>query len=316
DLAGAEALGDLINAGTEEQRAQSVRLMDGALHRRCEAWRDDLLRAVALIEVTIDWADEEVPEDVVPEVSQLVGGLIASMADELGRSDMAERIRTGFEIALLGAPNVGKSSLFNYLADREAAITSPDAGTTRDVLELQYDLRGIPVTFLDMAGLRASDDPVEQEGVRRALDRGRSADLRLRLTSADAPFPDALADPADAQDVVVSTKSDIGAAGRADTDFDVSTVTGEGIAALTDAIFERLRHRVDRAGLLGHARQRAAAADAIRSLEAAQNRLHEAPVEIVAEDLRAALGALGRLTGGTDVEAVLGEVFSRFCLGK
>ncbi|MEM7670490.1 MAG: GTPase, partial [Pseudomonadota bacterium] len=168
DLAGAEALGDLINAGTEEQRAQSVRLMDGALHRRCEAWRDDLLRAVALIEVTIDWADEEVPEDVVPEVSQLVGGLIASMADELGRSDTAERIRTGFEVALLGAPNAGKSSLFNYLADREAAITSPNAGTTRDVLELQYDLRGIPVTFLDMAGLRASDDPVEQEGVRRA----------------------------------------------------------------------------------------------------------------------------------------------------
>lgn len=316
DLAEAEALGDLINAETEDQRAQSVRLMSGALHRRAEAWRESLLRSVALVEVTIDWADEEVPENVLPEVAELIGDLVLSLKAELGRAGAAERLRTGFEVALLGAPNCGKSSFLNYLAGREAAITSPEAGTTRDVIELRYDLHGIPVTVLDMAGLRLSDDPIEREGVRRALERSETADIRIRLSANDAQFPEDLVGEVRSDDICIATKSDLGHEPINDMDFHVSSVTGEGMAAVMEDIDLRLRSRVDRAGLLGHARQRAAVQEAISALEAAQNRLEDAPVEIVAEHLRVALAGIGRLTGGTDVESVLGHVFSKFCLGK
>ena len=185
DLSEVEGLADLISAETSEQRRRALRVHSGAVSRQTEAWRALLLRARALIEVTIDWADEEVPEDVLPEVRSLLERLEKAMDAELSRAGPAERMRSGFEIAIVGPPNVGKSSLLNVIAGREAAIVSEIAGTTRDVLEVRFDLFGFPVHFLDTAGLRESEDPVEKLGIDLARRRARAADLRILMASPD-----------------------------------------------------------------------------------------------------------------------------------
>ncbi|MBY8976409.1 tRNA uridine-5-carboxymethylaminomethyl(34) synthesis GTPase MnmE [Rhodobacteraceae bacterium NNCM2] len=315
DLAEVEALGDLIDAETEAQRLQSVRMIEGALHHRAQVWRAKLIRAIALVEITIDWADEEVPEDVDPEVSAIVTDLIAEMKRELKGSIAAERLRLGFEVAILGAPNAGKSSFINYLAGKDAAITSPIPGTTRDVIELRYDLDGLPVRFLDMAGLRESDDPIEQEGVKRAVERARGADLRLAMMCGDAPFPTEFESLCVEGDLRVWSKSDIAAASDG-FDHVISTRQATGVDGLLKAISEKLQHQMTGIGVLGHRRQQEAIEDVLKALEVVQDRLQTAASELVAEDLRIASRALGRLTGGVDVEEILGEVFSRFCVGK
>ena len=181
DLAQVEGLADLIDAETEAQRKQALRVLSGVLGQRVEAWRVDLVRAAALIEATIDFADEDVPVDVSPEVTALISGLLVQLQAELHGARAAERVRDGFEVAIVGAPNAGKSTLLNALAGRDAAITSEIAGTTRDVIEVRMDIAGLSVTLLDTAGLRASDDAVEQIGVARGLERARAADLRVFL---------------------------------------------------------------------------------------------------------------------------------------
>jgi tRNA modification GTPase len=189
DVAQIEGLSDLIDAETEVQRVQALRVLSGDLGTRAESWRRDLIRAAALIEATIDFADEDVPVDVSPEVSSLVSAVIEDLDREISGVGVAERIRTGFEVAILGAPNVGKSTLLNALAGRDAAITSDVAGTTRDVIEVRMDLRGLPVTLLDTAGLRDTTDRVEAIGVDRARTRAQSADLRVLLAEPDTPLP-------------------------------------------------------------------------------------------------------------------------------
>ncbi|MEM9044130.1 MAG: tRNA uridine-5-carboxymethylaminomethyl(34) synthesis GTPase MnmE [Pseudomonadota bacterium] len=313
DLAGAEALADLIDAETEEQRKQSLRLLDGDLHRRIGAWRADLLRALALVEVTIDWADEEVPQDVSPEVQSIVDRLVDAFDRELVTSHAAARLRHGFEVAILGAPNAGKSSFINYLSGREAAITSPIPGTTRDVVELRYDLGGIPVHFLDMAGLRETADPIETEGVKRAVARARSADIRLRFASVDAPFPESFQYLLQEGDFVVVTKADQGGIAEG---HQVSTKTGVGIEGLLKQLEGRLARRVSTAGLLGHTRQQEAVALGREALVLARNQLETAPDEVIAEHLRDASRALAKVLGEIGVEDVLGDVFAKFCLGK
>ncbi|MEM9098561.1 MAG: tRNA uridine-5-carboxymethylaminomethyl(34) synthesis GTPase MnmE [Pseudomonadota bacterium] len=313
DLAEAEALGDLINAETEVQRKQSLRMLEGDLHKRVEAWRSDLMRALAFIEVTIDWADEEVPEDVSPEVARVLDRLIDDLKREMQISQSAERLRLGFEVAILGAPNSGKSSFINYLAGREAAITSPIPGTTRDVVELRYDLGGIPIQFLDMAGLRETDDPIEVEGVRRAVERAKAADLRLCFASEDAAFPEAFGDLVMPGDVLVASKCDLYSAAGRDG---ISVKTGVGIDALLSSVEKIMAEKVSTLGVLGHARQQEAVARGQEALVLARNQLETAADEFVAEHLRVAVGSLARVIGGIGVEDVLGEVFSRFCLGK
>ena len=311
DLAQVEGLADLIEAETESQRKQAMRVLSGAIGQKVEGWRTDLVRAAALIEATIDFADEDLPIDVRPEVKVLIDGLLEALRAELKGAAAAERIREGFEVAIVGAPNVGKSTLLNALAGREAAITSEFAGTTRDVIEVRMDLSGLAVTLLDTAGLRDAEDRVEQIGVARALERARGADLRVFLR---ADRNEVLLMEPEADDIVVMGKADLfgNAAGA------VSGKTGAGLETLIAGITDRLQGQAASAGLLIRERQRIALGTAIVGLESAQLGLRrglELP-ELVAADLRVSARALEMILGRIDVENLLDEIFSRFCIGK
>lgn len=308
DLSEVEGLGDLIEAETEAQRRQAVRVFSGALGRVVEDWRSDLIRAAALLEATIDFVDEEVPTDVRPEVRRLLTGVLAEVGRQSAGYRAAERIRDGFEVALVGETNVGKSTLLNRLAGREAAITSEAAGTTRDVIEVRMDIGGLPVTLLDTAGVREAGDAVERIGISRTFERAMHADLRVFL----------LADPADrpameprADDIVVVGKADLSASRG------VSGKTGQGVDELLARIGAILEHRAGNAGLAISLRHKTALDNALVMLQDATARLEDdLAEEIVAEDLRGAIRSLDSLVGRVDVEHLLDEIFSRFCIGK
>ncbi|WP_372604481.1 tRNA uridine-5-carboxymethylaminomethyl(34) synthesis GTPase MnmE, partial [Actibacterium sp.] len=225
DLAQVEGLSDLIEAETEAQRRQALRVLSGAIGKRAEVWRSDLIRAAALLEATIDFADEDVPVDVSPEVLDLLDRTEADLEREAAGVSAAERIREGFEVAIVGPPNAGKSTLLNALAGREAAITSEFAGTTRDVIEVRMDLHGLPVTVLDTAGLRDTDDVVEGIGIDRAKERASAADLRVFLLDSNGST---LGLTPDVDDIVLHGKADL-AHGDGPA---VSGKTGEGVAEL------------------------------------------------------------------------------------
>lgn len=308
DLAQVEGLSDLIEAETEAQRRQAMAVFDGGLRRLAESWRAPLIRAMALIEAVIDFADEDVPEDVTPEVRSLLEPLAGQIRAEADGVALAERVRDGFDVAILGAPNVGKSTLLNLLAGREAAITSDIAGTTRDVIEVRMELRGLPVTLIDTAGLRDTDDKVERIGIDRALDRARDADLRVVLNADDSVFPI----PLDPDDIVLRPKADIDPKGQ------ISARTGQGVDALIDRIASILEARASRIGIASHARHRAALTRALDSLQQAGKYLDQGQdaLDLAAEELRHAAHHLDALIGRVDVEAVLDDIFAQFCLGK
>ncbi|MCA3486664.1 MAG: tRNA uridine-5-carboxymethylaminomethyl(34) synthesis GTPase MnmE [Rhodobacter sp.] len=310
DLAQVEGLADLIDAETEIQRKQALRVLSGAIGKRAQLWRDKLIRTAALLEATIDFADEDVPVDVAPEVLEILNTLLAEFRAETDGVRIAERVRDGFEVAIIGRPNSGKSTLINMLAGREAALTSDVPGTTRDIVEVRMDLKGLAVTMLDTAGLRQTDDRIEQLGIGRARARAEAADLRVFLMD-EAGLPDGMR-PAPG-DVVVRGKADLGASGPA-----VSGLTGEGVQELVDQISAELSGRVAGSGTLTRERHRVALMRGIDALEAARIEVSKtaARTEIAAEDIRAAIRALESLLGGIGVEAVLDEVFSRFCIGK
>lgn len=311
DLAQVEGLSDLIEAETEAQRRQAMRVLSGAIGRRAEVWRRDLIRAAALIEATIDFADEDIPVDVGPEVLCLIGSVQATLEGEMAGVGAAERIRSGFEVAIVGRPNAGKSTLLNALAGRDAAITSEIAGTTRDVIEVRMDLGGLPVTILDTAGLRNTEDAVEVLGIERALDRARGADLRIfLLDGAEIPLIAPLQ-----KDIVVQGKSDLR---QSLAGMSVSGKTGEGIAALTEAVAANLSPRVRNDGVITRARHRNAVSRALGAMELAgdQIRSNTGRAELAAEELHRAIRALDSLVGRVDVEDLLDDIFSSFCIGK
>lgn len=311
DLSQIEGLADLIAANTELQRHQALDQMGGALTRQVETWRRDLIRARALVEAVIDFADEEVPEDVTPEVTALLDGLRAGFAEALEGASAAERVRDGYEVALIGPPNAGKSTLLNRLSGRDAAITSEIAGTTRDVIEVAMDLRGLPVTILDTAGLRESDDVVESIGIARARSRAEAADLRILLD----PDGDASTDLLRDGDFHLRSKADETGADGVDA---LSAKSGQGVAALLDRISGVLQDRAARASGLTRARHE----ESVRHADQAVTRaiawlaFGEDRLDLAAEELRSAAHALESLIGRVDAERVLDDIFSNFCLGK
>lgn len=310
DLAQVEGLADLIEAETEAQRRQAMQVFQGALGTLAASWRQKLLRAAALIEATIDFADEDVPVDVSPEVASLIGPVISEMRFQSDGVRSAERVRDGFDVAIVGAPNVGKSTLLNRLAGRDAAITSSIAGTTRDVIEVRMTLDGLPVTLLDTAGLRTGENTIEALGIARGQARALAADMRLHLVlPGEIPVLKVLPG-----DLVVTTKSDLGAVGE----LGISALTGQGIDVLIEAIASELSGRAGNVGVAMRERHRVALVRAVAHLETVVDLLPKAVelADVLAEELRFGIRCVDSLVGRVDVEDILGEIFSSFCIGK
>jgi tRNA modification GTPase len=314
DLTQAEALVDLIDAQTDAQRRQALRQSDGALSDLYEGWRVRLIRAVALSEASLDFPDEEIPEGTLNTVREISSVLAGEMRAHLNDHRRGEILRDGIFLTVFGLPNSGKSSLLNALAKRDVAIVSETAGTTRDVIEVRLDLDGYPVIVADTAGIRGSDDAIENEGVRRALARAESADIGLLLVDASAEKPlEGL--PADIRpDIVVWNKMDIGKPRLGG--IPISAKTGEGLPALLSKISEicgRLLETKENSAPLTRARHRAHLEDALGALERSQKVPDR---ELSGEDLRLALRSLGSITGRVDIEDVLDVIFREFCIGK
>jgi len=326
DLTAVEGLADLIYAETEAQRRQAYRQLAGALGRSAESWRSRLIETQALVEAGIDFSDEgDVPDKLLgpalTTAQTLRQQIVAALADE----QRGERLRDGLVVAIAGPPNAGKSSLINRLARRDVAIVTPHAGTTRDVIEVHLDLGGYPVTLLDTAGIRETQDPVEIEGVRRARERAAAADLVLWVTDATAEAADPGGDGAGLGKVWhVPNKIDLAGVRREPRDcragqtFPVSALTGAGLPELIAAL---ARHAGDalagaETSLVTRERHRVALGKVVAALERAIGEGSQGREDIVAEELRLAARELGRLTGRVDVEDVLDVIFRDFCIGK
>ncbi len=320
DLAEAEAIADLVDAETSAQRRQALRQLDGALGRAAGDWSARLTRCLAHLEAALDFADEDLPENLIADVVQDLGALAGELDRQLDDVCRGERLRDGFSVAILGAPNAGKSSLLNALARRDAAIVSERAGTTRDVIEVHLDLEGLPVVLADTAGLRESADEVEEEGIRRARARAAQADMKLLVFDASR-LPDR--DPAttslmDDESLSVFTKADLLAGpsegSREVPGLFVSALTGAGMSALVERLKQQAANTLTGGeSLITRARHREAFSDCRNALR----RAVAAPrAELLAEDVRLALRALGRVTGQVDVEDLLDVIFRDFCIGK
>ena len=313
DLTEAEGLADLIAADTEAQRRLALRLAGGAFRTRAEDWRRRLVDLRAHVEADLDFSDEEdVPDDVSAKVGSGIGTLRDEMERELEAGRRGERIRDGFEVVVLGPPNAGKSSLVNRLAERDVAIVTDIPGTTRDLLEVHLDLDGYAVTLVDTAGLREGGDVIEVEGMRRGRTRAAAADLILWLDEKGDEAPGDLL-TLGVPMLCLRTKSDLCPAGDCRS----------GVSVHDRASIDRLLHRLSQeaagrlggeAPLISRARQRQCLDQAVKALRDAES--SGLPKEIVADQLRQAGEALGRLTGRIDVEEVLGSIFSTFCIGK
>jgi tRNA modification GTPase len=310
DLLEAEAIADLIAAETTAQRRQALRQLEGELGTLYNAWADRLLTLMARQEALIDFPDEDLPPETESAALAELAGLHKELSAHLNDNRRGERLREGLVFAITGPPNVGKSSLINALAERDVAIVSPIPGTTRDALETRITLAGVPITLVDTAGLRPTEDPIEAEGVRRAHARAAAADLVISLTEAGRPIQLA----AGPKTLHVANKTDLGGAIPAPA-LPLSLLSGDGLDALRDRLAETARALTRSAGPppLTRARHRAALQEAAACLAAAQ--IARLP-ELRAEDLRQSLRALGRITGAVGVEDILDSIFSRFCIGK
>jgi tRNA modification GTPase len=329
DLTEVEGLADLIAAETPAQRRHAFRQLKGLIGDRAEEWRRKIIEALALVEARIDFSDEaDVPEDLIASALHVAGQLRSMIAEALANSGRGERLREGLVVAITGPPNAGKSTLLNRLACREAAIVSPIPGTTRDVIEIHLNLGDYPVTLLDTAGIRESSDPIEQEGVHRALVRAQDADLVLWVIDGSATGVAAGENPENhikSEIWVLRNKLDlavdklwrnsesssakvfaISAATGAGVDDLISTVTayaGDYFAATENSIVTRARHR-------------RALETTVSALDRALAHGSSGGDELIAEELRAAATTLGRLTGRVDVEDILDVIFRDFCIGK
>lgn len=323
DLAEIEGLADLIAAETEAQRKQALRQLSGGISEVYENWREALLRLLAHAEAAIDFPEEDLPDNLLSDTKHNILGISESITQYISDNRRGERLRDGFQITIAGPPNAGKSSLLNELAQRDVAIVSEQAGTTRDVIEVRLDLGGYPVTIADTAGMRTTTETIEAEGVRRAKDRAESSDITIFVVDASLDEVNAeILKMAQPGDIVAFNKSDLlGFPAPTPKIPDVDTVsvsvkTGQHLDKLIHSVTERVRLSLsDSAGPppLTRLRHREALEDCrsalLRGLEAPES-------ELMAEDLRLAARALGRITGRVDVEDVLDVIFGEFCIGK
>ena len=321
DLTEAEGLDDLIHADTDRQRRQALRQLKGLLGDRAHDWRARIIEASALIEAGIDFSDEgDVPAELIAPALAKVKALLTEIDEILAGQGRSERLRDGLVVAIAGPPNVGKSTLMNQLARREVAIVSPHAGTTRDVIEVQLDLDGYPVTVIDTAGIRETDDPVEQEGVRRARARAADADLVLWLTDVSLV---SIQHDGTAPVWMVRNKIDLKAGSRPLADglgqggFQISASRGDGLPELIAALvgFAQNYFGGSEAGMIGRTRQRKLLQETAASLRRCVQVVEQGE-ELAAEELRMAAQSLGRLLGRVDVEDILDVIFREFCVGK
>jgi tRNA modification GTPase len=322
DLTAAEGIADLVEAETAAQRRQALRQMEGELGRLYDGWRHRLLIAMARLEATIDFSDEPIPDGLEAEVRRDVAGVADEMAAHLADGRRGERLRDGLMLAIVGAPNVGKSSLLNRLARRDAAIVAETAGTTRDVIEVHLDVGGYPVTVADTAGLRESVDAIEREGVNRARERARTADIRLVILDATM-WPAVPADVAGLLGpgtILAINKVDLHRPAQPITvggqpALSLSARTGEGFDDLLVEIGQCAATLCGSGAspALTRARHRTAVEDAVAALR----RLAPAQApELAAEELRLACRAIGGITGRIDIEDMLDVIFREFCIGK
>jgi len=332
DLTAAEGIADLIDAETAAQRRQAVRQMAGELGALYEDWRARLMKALAYIEADIDFPDEDLPGGIVPVVRGDLASVYGEMTKHLADNRRGERLREGFQIVILGAPNAGKSSLLNRLARRDAAIVSEIAGTTRDMIEVHLDLGGFPVTMVDTAGLRESGDVIETEGVRRATARAEDADLRLVVVDRD-DWPRIDAEAArliDGNTILLVNKVDVAYTGDVPAVWSgqslggdqlelpvlpISAMTGQGMESLLQLLETRVKEGLDFAGPVPLTRLRHR-----QALERASDHLDRGLqtdiAELAAEDIRLAVREIGKITGRVDVEDLLDIIFGDFCIGK
>ncbi|MCP5075656.1 MAG: tRNA uridine-5-carboxymethylaminomethyl(34) synthesis GTPase MnmE [Rhodobacteraceae bacterium] len=326
DLSEIEGLADLISAQTEVQRKLALREADGRVKALYDGWREKLLHCLAYVEADVDFVDEDdVPENLGATIMGSLSDLLADVRRHCSDRMQGEVLRRGFRVVLAGIPNVGKSSLLNCLAQREAAIVTEVAGTTRDVVEVFVDLAGYPVVFCDTAGLRGTEDAVERIGVERAVKTVNEADYVIWMCDERMEWPNAAAAYTDSDAIWIRNKGDLGeivesVAQRPPVSLVVSAQTGEGVADLLTQIQTSAAARFELTEDIGVARQRHAecVTNCAQHIEAALRLLEQRQFdpEVLAEELRLAARALAKISGRIDVEDILDRIFGEFCIGK
>ncbi|MBP5343635.1 MAG: tRNA uridine-5-carboxymethylaminomethyl(34) synthesis GTPase MnmE [Alphaproteobacteria bacterium] len=314
DLTEAEGLLDLIHAETEQQRRQAFAQMDGNLSKLYESWREKLVHHLAYAEAFIDFPEEDIPHEKEQEINSDIQALIDQIQAHLNDERRGERLREGFQIAILGAPNVGKSSLINALTHKEVAIVSQIAGTTRDIVEAHLDVDGFPVILADTAGLRESAEQIEAEGIRRAVKKAEQADLILFVQDATLPkvqkLPKVLLEK---RVITIWNKKDLVKRKKTQQGHYISAKTGAGVTALWDEIKQILHDFASNGAVITRERYRVALNECVASLQSA---MKAGALELKTEDLRMATRALGRITGRIEVDELLDVIFRDFCIGK
>ena len=326
DLTSAEGLADLINAQTAGQKRQALRQMEGQLAKLYDGWRSEIITSMAYLEVDIDFSDEEIPDDVATKINPIIKKLHLEIDNHLSDGHRGERVRHGLQVVILGAPNAGKSTLLNYLSQRDVAIVSDIAGTTRDLLEVHLDISGLPVTIVDTAGLRSGEDKIEAEGIRRAINRAENADLKLVIIdgSVEEKMTAEISNQIDENTMVLFNKNDVLKKSTSKIEgsdsigvWYISAKTGEGLHKFIEDFSIEVEKRMEltEAPSLTRTRHRANLVSCLGHLTRYLNANHM-ELELLSEDLRMAARELGKITGQVDVEDILEKIFKEFCIGK